>query len=156
MYLLTTWMDKISKKALKLEKLFDQFETEFCTYGNQYLMAQEIVDDATECHLRPPKNKKTKKVCMICQLDIALKKYELDIFLMKTKGKDKDEKNIGSWHPSFEERLIKSKYKITKNYFFSKFLITTFLIIDSKTQSFRSKMISFGLSFGPIRNLPQS
>lgn len=111
MYLLTTWMDKINKKSAKLEKLFDQFQNEFCTEKNNYQMTDKIVNDAMECHLRPAKNKKVKKsLCMICQLDNSLKKYECDIFLMKSKGNNEgNESNKGTWHPSFEERLIKRK-----------------------------------------------
>lgn len=114
MYLLTTWMDKVNNKSSKLKKLFDRFQNELCTVENNYQMNEGIVNDAMECHLRPAKNKKVKKtLCMICQLDNSLKKYECDIFLMKSKGNIEDnESNTGTWHPSFEERLVKCKYNL--------------------------------------------
>lgn len=109
MYLLTTWIDKCNSQSEKVRKLFDKFKSECNTKNDSYHIQEKIVNDAMECHLRPAKTKtKQKKIwCLCCQLDATLKRYECMIFQMKGKMNKENESNIGTWHPSFEEKLIK-------------------------------------------------
>lgn len=81
-YMLTTWLDKVSNHHQKVYKQLDSFEDKHCSAENQYNMTEKIVNDAMECHLRPTK-KKIKRSCVLCLLDITLKKYECFIFKMK-------------------------------------------------------------------------
>lgn len=113
MYLLTTWIDKINNQLEKnVRKQFKQFKLVWNSTDDNYHINEKVVNDAMECHLRPVKTKsKTKKsLCLCCQLDNSLKRYECMIFQMKVKCNWENQGNKGTWHPSFEEKLLKGNF----------------------------------------------
>lgn len=113
MYLLTIWIDKVKKSSEDVHKLFFKIKKEYRTDENQNIFNEKIVNDVMECHLRPiknNKNKKEKKKCLCCLMDAKLKNYECIIFQMKGKNNIGNESNEGTWHPCFEEQLLKGNY----------------------------------------------
>lgn len=117
MFMLATWVDKIKKNCNKIYKIFSEFKDQYnvSLNKNQYMLNDKFVNKAMECHLRPTKNKKEKKpLCLCCSLDVNLKKYECVIFQMKGKSNKGNNSNEGTWHPSFEEKLLRVIYTFGK------------------------------------------
>lgn len=106
-YVLVTWNDKVIELKNKLQEAFKKFYTSLRTdESNSYYIKEEMINDATDCHLRPRKSKKPSKPCLCCMVDIALKKYECLLFQMNSK-RNENQSNDGNWLPSFQERVLK-------------------------------------------------
>lgn len=138
-YIITTWIDKINKHVSKLYSIIKEFEDALDVDKNFYIN-DEIIESATDCHLRPNKSTKTKpKTCLCCSLISNLKKYETILFQMISKKNEK-QSNEGNWLPCFEENLLRGKrvlkhrpfyttnchFDISNCHFYKKIILITF------------------------------
>lgn len=104
-YVLVTWNDKVIGQKKKLQETFKKIYTSFHTDdNNSYYIKEEMINAATDCHLRPRKKKPTKP-CLCCTVDVTLKKYECLLFQMNSK-RNTNQSNEGNWMPSFQERVL--------------------------------------------------
>lgn len=77
------------------------------------IVSKNIVEAATDCHLRPPQKKgksapsNTKK-CLICAANDNLNLYECKLFSSVKKDKE-GASNTCAWKPSSEELILKGK-----------------------------------------------
>lgn len=78
--------------------------------NNQIEIADEIVQKATECHLRQEKkSKKNQTKCVFCKTEEQIKQYELKLFFTTKGSNEEDETTVkGTWKPSAEEYILKA------------------------------------------------
>lgn len=84
--------------------------------GDDVLISQRLVCNATECHLRPLDHGVKKKKCDICLVDSYLKKYEIKLFTMTKRTKHFEDMALqGSWKAASEEIILRSLVNVLKN-----------------------------------------
>lgn len=85
--------------------------------GGVVNIAEDLVQSATDCHLRSQKKSKAaKKLCNLCKASKELQKYECKIFSMegRREDEDKDISTKGSWKMTFEEVILKVLHSLGK------------------------------------------
>lgn len=77
------------------------------------LIKENIVRTATDCHLRPNKKAKNKKMCPVCISNNQLKTYEGTLFNMVQRTKNFEEMSLqGCWKPTLQELTFRCTYFI--------------------------------------------
>lgn len=77
---------------------------------HKIIIKENIVQKATDCHLRPNKQAKNRKKCPVCISNDKLKKYEGTIFSMTQRTTNYEEMSLqGSWKPTLQEIIFKCK-----------------------------------------------
>ncbi|KAI4457698.1 e3 ubiquitin-protein ligase shprh family member [Holotrichia oblita] len=107
LYMLAVWDEEITKlKSETVQSIHELFEM---TEGedSKMIIPTEVIEAATDCHLRPQKkSNKKKKKCPVCDANFYLKQYESKIF--STTQQDDDISNTGSWKPAPEEFMLRA------------------------------------------------
>lgn len=103
--MLAVWDEDItnlkSKTVESIHQLFEMIEEE-----SKMVIPAEVIEAASDCHLRPQKkSNKKKKKCPLCDANFYLKQYESKIF--STTQQDDDISNTGSWKPAPEEFMLR-------------------------------------------------
>lgn len=98
------WDEEITQlKEESVESIHKLFEM---TEGDsKMVIPDEIIEAATDCHLRQQNKPKRKTKCPVCNVNFLLKQYESKIF--STTQQDDDISNTGSWKPSSEEFMLR-------------------------------------------------
>lgn len=79
--------------------------------SSKILIKESVVHMATDCHLRPNKNIKNKKICPVCISNKHLKHYEGTLFDMIQRTKNFEEMSLkGSWKPTIQELTFRCMY----------------------------------------------
>jgi E3 ubiquitin-protein ligase SHPRH len=109
-YEIATWDDTISELREKTIDVVNNLYTHCPQDEFQIVIAQELVEKATDCHLRPQKKSKSKKKCEVCVANDHLKSYEFKLFSMSKRTANFEEMSLkGSWKPTTEELIFKCK-----------------------------------------------
>lgn len=75
----------------------------------------DIVQKMTECHLRPNKKDKNRKLCPVCMTSGQLQSFECKLFSIEKKSQDDAYAfTKGSWKPTAEEFVMKSLIAVGK------------------------------------------
>ncbi|KAJ8921378.1 hypothetical protein NQ315_002994 [Exocentrus adspersus] len=79
------------------------------------VVSNKIVEQATNCHLRPQKKSKNASKCLLCLCNVNLKRYEAKLFNMTERKKSFEEMSlVGSWKPTLEEVIMRSLLNLLK------------------------------------------
>lgn len=75
------------------------------------IVSKEVVEAATDCHLRPPQKKgkssqASNKKCLVCAANDNLNLYECRLFSSVKKDKE-GASNTCAWKPCSEELILK-------------------------------------------------
>lgn len=103
------WFDAITDLRAKLFVTVDQLYE--ISSNSQIVIKANVIEDATNCHLRPTKKDKSRKTgCCVCISNKHLKMYEGTLFSMTQRTKNFEEMSLkGSWKPTFQELTFKCK-----------------------------------------------
>lgn len=110
-----SWDEDITEmrdKSLELiSNLYSMSETE-----GKLTIPPDVVQLATDCHLRPTKDKKeNKKKCPVCITNEELRHYECKLFSMEKKNDESQVLVTGSWKPCTEEYVLRALLAIGKS-----------------------------------------
>ncbi|RZC37273.1 E3 ubiquitin-protein ligase SHPRH [Asbolus verrucosus] len=109
LYSIAIWDENISELRQSSIDIVNDLYTHCPDDEFKIVIAQELVQTATDCHLRPQKKARSKKKCPMCVANDHLKSYELKLFSMTKRTKHFEEMSLkGSWKPTTEELTFKS------------------------------------------------
>lgn len=110
MYLVGTWDDTLNKcREEAMEKVNNLF-TYLPEENFKISVDKALVQEVTDCHLRPDKKAKKKIKCQLCHTNDYLKEYEFKLFAMQKRTETFEEMSLkGSWKPTSEELILKGK-----------------------------------------------
>ncbi|KAK4881219.1 hypothetical protein RN001_004538 [Aquatica leii] len=118
LYLVGTWDKKLyDNRDSTIDLLDKMYVYDEEDDNSRFAINEGIVYEAMECHLRPEKEKKTKKnkTCLVCSISVQMRKYESVLFEMSKQSEDdNDISNKGSWKPSPQELVLKALYNLAK------------------------------------------
>lgn len=109
LYLVTKWDNEISELGTTAADSVNRLYTK--TENGDLIISREVVEAATDCHLRPPQKKgksaqASSKKCLVCVANDNLNLYECRLFSSVKKDKE-GESNTCAWKPSSEELILK-------------------------------------------------
>ncbi|XP_008201431.1 E3 ubiquitin-protein ligase SHPRH isoform X2 [Tribolium castaneum] len=108
-YCIATWDENISELRETTIEVVNDLYTHCPDDEFKIIIAQELVQKATDCHLRPQKKSKSRKKCPVCVANDHLKAYELKLFAMSKRTETFVDMSLkGSWKPTPEELIFKS------------------------------------------------
>lgn len=104
-------MDDVTNLRMKLFETIDKLY-DIQPITQKVLVKQKLVDTVMRCHLRPETD--SQKKCLFCISNAKLKQYEGNLFNMGQRKKTfEDMSLVGSWKPTQEEIIFKSKFIFT-------------------------------------------
>ncbi|XP_044258765.1 E3 ubiquitin-protein ligase SHPRH [Tribolium madens] len=108
-YCIAIWDENISELRETTIDVVNNLYTHCPDDEFKIIISQELVQKATDCHLRPQKKSKSKKKCPVCVANDHLKAYELKLFAMSKRTQNFEDMSLkGSWKPTPEELIFKS------------------------------------------------
>lgn len=104
------WLENLEKNQYKVRVALKELRT---------ADTETLVNSAVDCHLRISnlKSKAPKSICQLCSCENLLKKYEMDLFDIKSKKNENvmvgdvyllGQGKEGSWKPSEQETALKT------------------------------------------------
>ncbi|KAJ3664999.1 hypothetical protein Zmor_000523 [Zophobas morio] len=109
-YAISSWDDHISNLRENAIQVVNDLYTHCPEDEFQIIVSDELVQKATDCHLRPQKkSKSSKKKCPVCVANDHLKAYEFELFFMGKRTTNFEDMSLkGSWKPTPQELIFRS------------------------------------------------
>lgn len=116
-FTLTLWLDKVKRDHNSIQSEFSKLDT-FITHvkpdhivsSDDMKIIQDLVKSALECHLNKTAGEKIDRtLCQLCVLKDKLGSFECLIFDRVMNAVT----NVlhGTWNPSYQENILRCKYK---------------------------------------------